>query len=708
MAAFEDKLQALVDEVYNEWQTGENKHKGKWDILNGFSAAHQIAVVFGNFNFQVENGGLDQWISNGYFRDDAEKLIEYLETSAELDNRCRTILDEIYKLDQCAREMECDRYGNYSGPGDEGGESGFIGDLINCDTFDTWYYEHCGKDDWWEVVGRIIDKAEAQESALVRRDERDGGDTIASHPLRVYIENVHDDRIGGFTMPLPTTMEALQPFLEGAEITGWQDMGILEVMSDIDGLGEVLTEAIKKTMSQDTPDELNYLAARLQTLQDGNGCEMFAAAVETKRYNGSVTELINLTFDENLNRFELLPAFSNEQYGDFLIEQVGVDVHENAFRRLENSEKPSDNELAKYIEKLEKYVDKAAYGRDAIKAENGVLTENGLRMGGNALREIYRGPQDIPAGHRIFTEPGETGKQPLKLDDVDIAATIMKLHAVCGDGNMFQAAGNLKMLFNGHDRDYLLLADRDNICLTPAIEAYKRGTETSAFISLAMKSSAERPDFMAFAVRVHSRGEDGVTGDLIELNGKALCANAARHAVVPDRIDVVFSNGAAKSYDLWSWAELSGHARDDIRDYTLHFPDSGLAEAARRYASFMGANETVGEAVGMDTFLQEANASFMAAAQNPQPDMIRVANEAAKEILARSNADVYRLVPEGAVKLAPIEAARAMCFAEHRELAVKREDFPGLDNWSKRAVNNLLRRNERGERDKTKHKGEEL
>jgi hypothetical protein len=424
-------------------------------------------------------------------------------------------------------------------------------------------------------------------------------------------------------------------------------------------------------MSPDTLDELNYLAARLQTLQEGNGHEIFAAAVETNRYTGGVTELLNLTLDENLNRFDLLPALSNEQYGEFLIDFAG-DEHANAFNRLESSDNTEDNDLAKYIEKLEKYVDKAAYGRDAIKAENGVLTENGLLMGGGGFQEMYHGPLDIPTEYRVFTEPGEAGRQPLKLDGADLAAMVMKLHAVCGGDNVFQAADDMKPLFNRRDKDYLLLIDRNNICLSPAIEAYKRGTETFSFISLAMKTSAERPDFMVFAVRVHSRGEDGVTGDLIELNGKALCANAARHAVTPDRIDVVFSNGATKSYDLWSWVELPRHARDDIRDYTTHFPDSGLAEASKRYVSFMGANETVSEAVSMETFLQEVNAAFMAAAENRRFGMIRIAKDTALEMLARSDADIYRLIPDGVNKLVPIEATRLASYTGRCELAIKR------------------------------------
>ena len=161
MSDFGGKIQALMDETYSEWQKEENKGKGKWDILDNFSAAHQIAVTFGNFNYQVENGGLEQWIYNGYFHDDSENLIEYLEIGAEIDERCRTILDKVYKLDQYAQETDCDRYGSYHDPDD--GESGFIGEMINCDAFDKWYYESCGNDDWWGIVCGIIDKVQGQE-----------------------------------------------------------------------------------------------------------------------------------------------------------------------------------------------------------------------------------------------------------------------------------------------------------------------------------------------------------------------------------------------------------------------------------------------------------------------------------------------------------------------------------------------------------------
>jgi hypothetical protein len=168
---FGDKIQALVDEFYSEWQQGKNQSKGKWEILDGFSEAHKVAVIFGNFNNQVENGGINQWIYNGYFHEDAERLIEHLEVGAAFDERFQTILDSIYKLDQYARDTDCDRYGNLCDPDDEDGDISFLGDMINSDAFDTWYYKYCGENDWWESVCGIIDELEGRESVAADREQ---------------------------------------------------------------------------------------------------------------------------------------------------------------------------------------------------------------------------------------------------------------------------------------------------------------------------------------------------------------------------------------------------------------------------------------------------------------------------------------------------------------------------------------------------------
>jgi len=516
--------------------------------------------------------------------------------------------------------------------------------------------------------------------------------------LELYVGNVHDEKIEAVVIPLPITPEALQPILDKLEVTGWQDLEIIEVISDVNSLSGVLYDITLKTLSQTSFDELNYLAARLEGL-DEYGLEIFEANVEIKKNIGSFNEIVNLTFTENINCFDLFPVFDERQYGEILVDSMNWDKHADAITRLAESENPQDNELAKYVEKLEKHTDHMAFGVTTAKEEGGVFTDRGYLTGGDGLQEIYKGIQDIPDEYRIFTKPGEMIMPIIKLDDVNIPAELMKLHAVCGV--MDYAEENMRTLLNRQDREYLLLIDKDSALLSTIADAYKRDTEAGAFISLSSKAPE---DTIAFAIRVNSR-ESSITGDFIELNTKALCDNISRHAVAPDRIEAVFSNGAERLYDLWSWYNLPPEARDDIIDFNTHFQEAQLKETAKQYSSFMGAHELSSVAVETDVFMKEVNAAYMEKAGNPQSEMLRIPNEVAKELLARGDADVYALMENSEKRLEPFEALRPLCFAEHKELAIKSEALPGLDKWAERKVNDL---NRKAEKDKTKEKAEEL
>jgi hypothetical protein len=92
----------------------------------------------------------------------------------------------------------------------------------------------------------------------------------------------------------------------------------------------------------------------------------------------------------------------------------------------------------------------------------------------------------------------------------------------------------------------------------------------------------------------------------------------------------------------------------------------------------------------------------MAASENPQPDMIRITNEVAREILARGDAEVYRMMPGGAEELRPIEAAKPLSFEANRDIAIKRDDAAaGLERWANRTVRKALRQKERSENKKS-------
>jgi hypothetical protein len=88
--------------------------------------------------------------------------------------------------------------------------------------------------------------------------------------------------------------------------------------------------------------------------------------------------------------------------------------------------------------------------------------------------------------------------------------------------------------------------------------------------------------------------------------------------------------------------------------------------------------------------------------------MLRIPQLTAKEMLARGDAEVYRLLPSGPEKLSPMDAVKSgLWFSESREFAIKRDDMPGLSNWAERktaeTLNHIKQRDEPG-----KNHGQEI
>ena len=114
-------------------------------------------------------------------------------------------------------------------------------------------------------------------------------------------------------------------------------------------------------------------------------------------------DIINIA--ENIDCFDLQPAFSPQMYGDFLAEMYR-DHFAETMEALEKSDDPIMREFAAYVGKLDDHLDGESYGRALAKEENGVFTEQGyLTEKDCGFREVYRGPGDIPAEYRVSVAP---------------------------------------------------------------------------------------------------------------------------------------------------------------------------------------------------------------------------------------------------------------------------------------------------------------
>ena len=84
----ENILEKLYDNFYNKLDDDYSRGETIELLLNE-SRATQIAVIFGDLNYQVGNGGWLQYIGNEYFRYDYDLWTDKRRTSRIYNNKNR-------------------------------------------------------------------------------------------------------------------------------------------------------------------------------------------------------------------------------------------------------------------------------------------------------------------------------------------------------------------------------------------------------------------------------------------------------------------------------------------------------------------------------------------------------------------------------------------------------------------------------------------
>ena len=147
-------------------------------------------------------------------------------------------------------------------------------------------------------------------------------------------------------------------------------------------------------------DELNYLAAKLEEMGQGEYAQ-FQAAMEVGDHSGSLQEIINLT--DNLDCYDLYPSIQDyDDLGRYYIEEL---------------------DAMQVPEHLRNYIDYEAYGRDVAMDESGDFTDLGyVRDTGSSFHEYYDGePGSIPEEYRVMAFQDDIPEEELSEWAMDIA-----------------------------------------------------------------------------------------------------------------------------------------------------------------------------------------------------------------------------------------------------------------------------------------------
>jgi len=501
----------------------------------------------------------------------------------------------------------------------------------------------------------------------------------------------HNSEINRMVAELPIKSPALQLYFSGAEIEASKisAVAVKSIRTDMDSL-------VLESLDLENTDinELNYLAAKLSRV-DGDDLEKFNAIMESEKHQNSgadgnkLANMINII--ENLDSFEFLNCYDEQAYGEYLLSGYGSIV-DKIKRHLESSASSEGDEYANVVEYLSECADDKAFGRAMAQEKDGEFINDGFLIAEENFRYVYNGLADIPDEYRVFDFPSV--KSLLKVENTDLSALLLKMHAVCGENYMRDAKYNIGTLATGGD-DFFILDNGGMLVVSPAELLYRKDT----FEHKHWSSLDDSADFKAYFVSVTGRNNGQIIGNICEAEIKPMQESISNLGISFTHVDAKLKDGNVHTFNRAEWDAMYTTDRAKLKSWVEKYDtvDKGqiFSLVGIMHHSFGNSHEPI----SADAFLININEPYMEAAFNNKLGFIRLSPDAARELLAQGATDIHRLTSDDTEKLLPIDAVKiGMRQASDREFGVSGMD--GLEKWAKRTATDMVRQAERGERAK--------
>ena len=223
------------------------------------------------------------------------------------------------------------------------------------------------------------------------------------YPFAAFITNLgkyNEGELVGEWVKFPTTAEEMKKVFDRIGIGQKDEFGQPYEEWFITDYDCYVGALYDKLGEYENLDELNYLAAKLEEMGQGEYAQ-FQAAMEVGDHSGSLQEIINLT--DNLDCYDLYPSIQDyDDLGRYYIEEL---------------------DAMQVPEHLRNYIDYEAFGRDVAMDESGDFTDLGyVRDTGSSFHEYYDGePGSIPEEYRVMAFQDDIPEEELSEWAMDIA-----------------------------------------------------------------------------------------------------------------------------------------------------------------------------------------------------------------------------------------------------------------------------------------------
>ena len=180
-------------------------------------------------------------------------------------------------------------------------------------------------------------------------------------------------------------------------------------------------------------------------------------------------------------------------------------------------------------------------------------------------------------------------------------------------------------------------------------------------------------------------------GDVLMTDLDTLRQDIERNTLYPYGVNMEYRDGTKAEADIEKWEAMELCEKDALKTWRYLYAPEQVTEWQHHYSNLFSQWKAQAFSYMPQDLEERLNVEYMEEAQNPDTDMYRIPLGTAKQLLL-DGASVYRLLPGGAEKIAPIAAVRAGLWYEHyREFAVTPEDLGALDRLVRRETDRLMR-----------------
>lgn len=268
--------------------------------------------------------------------------------------------------------------------------------------------------------------------------------------------------------------------------------------------------------------------------------------------------------------------------------------------------------------------------------------------------------------------------------ETDLAGFAGALHVLAGD-YLRDMERNMDAFRHGSP-DFIAIMGNSRMCLYDAPFAYQSGAELHQRIFTAGYLAGS-----AFLFHAERQENGRPFGSVIRLDLETLCEDVEAHTIFPIGKEVEYPDGRTETVSLRNWAAMELYEKDALKSWGEVYSQPDLEAAARHYAQFSAGLRQIAFSNTDEGLLDLLNVNYMEQAQNSQEGFYRIPMGTAKELLLSGEASVYRLLPSGPEKIAPITAVTTgLWFEQYREFAVAPEDLGALDKLIRRETDRLI------------------